>query len=310
MTFAIHSWTAADGAELRYGLLTSSDDAPLKNPRRGMVFVPGLGGSVKNSLVFFNALLQHFSPIVVPDLRGFGLNEHHPLPNPIQFVDDLNGLIAHAAPLHTGQQPWMLGGISLGGCVVSHYLGQPVNKANLSTFLLPDSVWLLAPAVQEHPQMFRWRYVAKTLWTLFTRPQTLIQLPYGLEALTQNPAVLASKQYQQHMADFYIPAGFLWQLRRFNRSAGLQLHGVTQPIHLSIPLADRIICPTAMERLFQQLPLHPHHFCGRYPGLYHDVPLEIQMPAVVADVGAWASQLPFVLRRTQPNASAPFPSVV
>jgi hypothetical protein len=158
--------------------------------------------------------------------------------------------------------------------------------------------------------MFQWRYVAQTVWTMLTRPQTLIQLPYGLEALTQNPAVLASEQHQQHMANFYIPAGFLWQLRRFNRSAASQLQGVTQPIHLSIPLADRIICPNAMDRLFQQLPFHPNHCCGRYEDLYHDVQLETQMPAVVADVGAWAGQLSVAAGSAQSNASVPVLSVV
>ena len=286
MTFAIHSWTAADGDELRYGLLTaSSNELPLKSPRRGLVFVPGLGGSVKNSLVFFNALLQHFSPIIVPDLRGFGLNEAKALPNPTQFVADLEGILTQVAPAYFAESPWTLGGISLGGCVVSHWLGSAGHTVG------PDSAWLLAPAVQEHPKAFKLPYVAKTLWTMLTAPSSLVKLPYGLESLTQNPAVLASEQHQHHMETFRLPAQFLWQLRDFNRTSVKAMRAIACPVHVSIPLADRIICPNAMERAFLQLPYHQSHRRQSYKGLYHDVPLEIGMRDVVADVAAWCDSL-------------------
>jgi len=285
MTFTIHSYTAADGMELRYGLLTSSHDAVLAPPHRGMVFVPGLGGSVKNSLVFFNALLQHFNPIVVPDLRGFGLNDSHPLPHPKQFVSDLACVGNQVVPQYFSEMPWTLGGISLGGCVVSHWLGGARSK------IAPDSAWLLAPAVKEHPDAFQWPYVAKALWTMLIAPSSLVQLPYGLESLTTNPAVLASEQHQQHMTNFRIPARFLWKLRAFNRSAVKAYPSIELPVHLTVPLSDQIICPAAMEASFQKLPSHSLHQCKKYEGLYHDVSLEIGMRGVVDDLAAWCRML-------------------
>ena len=221
----------------------------------------------------------------MPDLRGFGLNEAQALPNPTQFVADLEGLIAQVVPQHFVERPWTLGGISLGGCVVSHWLG----SADLTAG--PDSAWLLAPAVQEHPKAFKLPYVAKTLWTMLTAPSSLVKLPYGLESLTQNPAVLASEQHQHHMETFRLPAQFLWQLRGFNRSSVAAMASIGVPVHLSIPMADTIICPQAMQRAFHQLPPSALHQCQQYQGLYHDVPLELGMRDVVADLAAWCQML-------------------
>jgi pimeloyl-ACP methyl ester carboxylesterase len=70
--FQIHEYSGADGNPLRYGKLTNPNQ-----PTQGgkaMLFVPGLGGSVKGALSFLEQLLPEYSPIYGPDLRGFGLN--------------------------------------------------------------------------------------------------------------------------------------------------------------------------------------------------------------------------------------------
>ncbi|MFN8614328.1 MAG: alpha/beta fold hydrolase [Vampirovibrionales bacterium] len=287
MVFSIHTYGAADGAELRYGVLTAPQQASLSSPRQGLVFVPGLGGSVKNSLVFFNALLRHFSPIIVPDLRGFGLNDYHPLPHPRQFVADLNTLLEQLPHTVGLKPPWLLGGISLGGCVISHWLGQSFTQSEFS----PLGAWLLAPAVKEHPKAFDAQYVAQTLWAVAVRPKALMALPYGLEALTQNPAVLNSPAHQEFMANFRLPARFLWQLRGFNRSSVQHYANMALPVHMSVPLADRVICPQAMQQAFTQLKPHVKHGLVAYPGLFHDVPLEQAMGSVITAVAQWADEL-------------------
>src|SRR5689334_5112463 len=79
--FVANEYTGADGEILRYGELLNSRQ-PSSN--RALLFIPGLGGSIKSALEFLEALLPVHSPIYGPDLRGFGLN---PLQDPLHQAD-------------------------------------------------------------------------------------------------------------------------------------------------------------------------------------------------------------------------------
>ena len=114
--FEIIQYKGTAGYPMRAGRLTT---AGTNGADRAMLFIPGLGGSVKGALDFLEQLQPAYGTIYGPDLRGFGLN---PLETPLNgagmLLPDLDAFYQQVlAP--AGHQELALCGISLGGVLAT-----------------------------------------------------------------------------------------------------------------------------------------------------------------------------------------------
>lgn len=289
MTLSVHDYASLSGEPLRYGVLSPPENIidVTQGRRKPMVFFPGLGGSVKNALVFFNAMLPTAAPIYVPDLRGFGLNEHFDLPHPAHFVNEARHFLNSVVLGHHSDTPLIIGGISLGAALATRLFEWP--EVNTHTHRL----LLVAPAFRENPAMFPLPLVMQTAAKVMLEGALApVKLPYGLEALTRNPQVLADPKHQEHTDNFRLPAQFMWRLRQFNRHAAKQIKHVNVPTCMVIPGQERVVDPFAMESAFQQLSNNPSrsgatHHRLYYPEAFHDVFIEPEVLTIARDVSHW-----------------------
>lgn len=286
MPLQVHSYQSLRGDELRYGLLVPADEPASNNVlnRKPMVFFPGLGGSVKNALVFFNALLPAAAPIYVPDLRGFGLNDSHTLPEPSHFVAEARHFI-NTVVLARHVSPVVVGGISLGAALATRLFQWPEVTEHAHKLLL------VAPAYREHPKTFPLPIVAKTALSIITQgADALIRLPYTLSDLTRNEAVLNDPRHQEHMDTFRLPMRFAWQLRQFNRGAIKALNAINVPSCIVVPEQDTVCCPRAMKSSHQQLARMFPSTLLTYPEARHDIFLEPEVLTLAGDVCHWLAR--------------------
>jgi alpha-beta hydrolase superfamily lysophospholipase len=261
--FEVRSYTASDGIPLKYGLL-SHPTPPTSG--QGLLFIPGLGGSVKGALHFLELLLPHYNPIFAPDLRGFGLNPvESPLPKAPIIWQDLEAF--HQQILHP-QTPDKIAlcGISLGGV--------------LSTLLATrhpqrfSSVTLLAPAYKPHPQTFSPAYVLRNVLShLFLGGKARTRLPYGLEAITRNPAILNDPQFNGALKMPLTP-GFLLGVRDWCNQAMREIKTLQIPALMVVPGQDIVCDPKAMRQAYERIPLNTPKQLLNYPDFYHDVLFE------------------------------------
>lgn len=285
MTLHIKTYCSIRGDELRYGVLTPTQNADFRQEwserRKPLVFFPGLGGSVKNALVFFNALLPVASPIYVPDLRGFGLNEACKLPDPIHFVAEARHFI-NSVVLANESTPLWVGGISLGAALATRLFEWPELREHASKLLL------VAPAYREHPNTFPLSVVGKTaLDVMLKGPDSLVRLPYGLDDLTRNEAILTDPRHQEQMENFMLPISFAWQLRQFNRGAVKQLSNISIPSCVVVPEQDTVCCPKAMVKASRRLGKKHDATLLTYPQARHDIFLEPEVLMLADDVSQW-----------------------
>ncbi len=278
MSFYVEEYVAADGNTLRYGKLVNPN--PTQN--RAMVFIPGLGGSVKGALNFLTTLLPHYSVIYGPDLRGFGLN---PIQTPLfhiqSIIDDL--LVFHDILAQQGHSGFDLSGISLGG--------------SLSTLLLTEyksryafdyqRYIALAPAYQAHATTFTTRYVlTNVLGRLFKGKHYTTRLPYGMAQITRNPEILNDPNYAEGLA-MDLAIDFLLSLKALNKRALGATRKIQTPTLMFIPGADVICDAQAMRRGFNQIPAPK--LCREYPGVFHDLLLEPEASEIAQEAFAWLS---------------------
>ncbi len=272
--FTIESFEAADGTRLRYGKLT--DPHRGEPAKRSMLFVPGLGGSVKGALSFLEAMLPTFDPIYGPDLRGFGLNEHAPLPHPDMHLDDLlafqhhTELIAHPATT--------LCGISLGGTISTKLAAKQREDF--------ESLILVAPAFRSSSICFPPSFIARhTLGRLLRGVEYKTALPYCIKKLTRNLEALANPVYMGE--PLVLPVDYLLKISLFNMVAFHRVKEIAIPTMVIVPGSDVVCDPDGMRAGYHRIPNHVPKLLKDYPDLYHDVLMEPEVPEVAQDVLDW-----------------------
>jgi alpha-beta hydrolase superfamily lysophospholipase len=88
-TFTVETFEAQDHQLLRYGRIDIDEPQSGVN-RHPVIFVPGLGGSVKFAISFLKRLVPDHGPVYSLDARGIGLNEGlNPQPHPAEYIKDL-----------------------------------------------------------------------------------------------------------------------------------------------------------------------------------------------------------------------------
>ena len=261
---------------MRAGRLTT---AGTNGADRAMLFIPGLGGSVKGALDFLEQLQPAYGTIYGPDLRGFGLN---PLETPLNgagmLLPDLDAFYQQViAP--AGHQELALCGISLGGVLATLLAARHPERFS--------KVILMAPAYKPHPQTFTLSYTLQnTLAFLFKGKKALTQLPYGMEALTTNPAILNDPQYL-HMEPLILNAGFLLGVRDLCQNAFSEIQQLRLPTMMVIPGRDIVCDPAAMRAAFARIPEQTPKVCHEYPDFYHDVLFEIGHAQIAQALLQW-----------------------
>lgn len=267
--FTIESDSGTDTPPMRYGRLEG------ENPEGGvLLYVPGLGGSVKGALHFLTHLRPLFGMIYGLDLRGFGLNSALPVPSPSGFLADLDAFwqrhdLDACAPV-------TLCGMSLGAIVATHWaLARPGRFSRMV---------LVSPAFKPHRDTFPWHYaLRRVLGRALTGPSHQTTLPYTIERLTRNPALLQAEELL--FTPPTVPTDFLLATRPFAAAAWRGLPTLALPIMMVVPGADQVCDPVAMKRAYERI--RAPKILHLYPSLKHDALMETEAPQLAADTLAW-----------------------
>lgn len=276
MTFTVEEYMASDGSPLRYGKLVN----PNPKNNRALMFIPGLGGSVKGALVFLQTLLPEYAVIYGADLRGFGLN---PVETPILHVQPiLADLLAfHDFLGQQGHVGYDLAAISLGGSLSTLMLTAYKDQHKIQY----DRHVVLAPAYQAHAKTFTLGYVIRNIVGRLLKGKTYTTyLPYGLGQITRNESILNDPQFTGALG-MPLSIDFLLSLRALNKQALSSTKQLETPTLMFIPGEDLICDANAMRRGFNQIPAQKE--CREYPGLYHDLLLELQITEIAEEARQW-----------------------
>ncbi len=279
--FKVHEYTASDGKVLRYAKITNPKR---HNTGKALLFIPGLGGSVKGALPFLSLLMETYSPIYSPDLRSFGLN---PIPTPLKessiLVNDLKSFYHDVLNGETQDVRVDICGISLGGV-----LATLLTADNQHAF---ERLTLLAPAYKAHAKSFPLSYQVKNIIGRLTYgDKHKTQLPYGIEALTRNPRYLNDPQYRD--AEKYdLSIDFLMSVKTLNETAFNRVRNITTPTLMVVPGADIVCDPSAMKAGFHRLPEMTPKRLATYPNAYHDILFEEEVTDVAKEMIDFAGEL-------------------
>lgn len=278
--FLVQEYKGADGTPLRYGYLTSPDKP---QTGRALLFVPGLGGSVKGAIDFLEQLLPYYSPIYGPDLRGFGLN---PTDEP---VHDIKQITADLEAFHqqvivpAGHTELSLCGISLGGVLSTLMAAEHPERYK--------RLVLLAPAYAPHPKSFSLGYTIKnTLAFLIQGKNARTSLPYGVDALTTNEEILKDPQYTEN-PPLVLSPGFLLSVRFLSIKSLKAAKQLRIPTMVIIPGQDIVCDPKAMRQGYQNIPASTPKVLKEYPDFYHDVLFETGHSEIAQEVLGWSTSL-------------------
>jgi alpha-beta hydrolase superfamily lysophospholipase len=282
----LETYKGVDGRALRYGVYRN----PKNTSGRALLFVPGLGGSVKGALGFLECLLPHYSVIYGPDLRSFGLNtyadDEEVLSHTRFAIPDLEAFHQQvlAEKLKNGEiQDLTLCGISLGGVM-----------ATLLAAAHPERyqrLVLLAPAYKPHAQAFSLGYTVRNILAfLFKGGKGMTQIPYGLPELTSNPLLLEDPVLQAQLP-LKVSRGLLLGIRTLCAQAMKSVKRLTMPTMVVVPGKDVICDPQTMRRAYESIPASTPKFCQEYPDFYHDVLFESGHPQIAEDILTWITRL-------------------
>ncbi len=285
----LKNYTGADGKALRYGELRANE-APATSEI--MLFVPGLGGSVKGALRFLEPLQEQFKVIYGPDLRGFGINlftpEQPPLFHTNDLLADLNAfyetVMLPEIEASQGNRQIVLCGISLGGVLATLLAERYPERYRV--------LILLAPAYKPHPRAFSLAYTLRALVKhLLQRQKARVTLPYGVKSLTQNPLILEDPQYAE-LPPIQLSPGFLLGVASLGKRAVADMKTLRVPTLMIVPGQDLVCDPAAMRRTFQKLPVATLKKLVEFPDFYHDILFENEQEAILQAVLAWCDQSP------------------
>jgi alpha-beta hydrolase superfamily lysophospholipase len=257
---------------------------------RVLVFVPGLGGSIEFAQAFLAPLRPTFTAIMGVDLRQFGQNQS------VKAFDLADTFVDLCAYIDTCLLPYLetlekqtggtpevvLMGLSLGGLLATHLAHRyPALFSN---------VGLLVPAFAPSLQSFPLQWVVPNLLKLAVgnKHQT-IQLPYGLEAITRNQALLSSQALKAHApkVPLTLSLHFLSTIRHWQASGCNKAKQLPQPVWLCVAGQDKVTCSVTMQRVFKQLPSNQYHRLVRLPDAYHDVVIEPEASQLAEAFAKW-----------------------
>ncbi len=288
MTFSIETWQPGTSHGcLRYGLLAPQGyPTPDDEIATVLLFWPGLGGTVKNALGFFNRLLPTVQRIAVPDLQGFGLNDAVPLPSLQVHQQQAAAFLQHILARYPKAKV-VVGGISLGALLQASAVATPLPSR------VVGQCWV-APAFKAHPGSFSLQYqLQSAIKAMLGKP---ISLPYRLEQLTRNPQVLADERHHAHSRNFRVPMGYLWQIRALGNRVRQQLcqRPAVVPTFVALPGQDVVCCPDTMGQVAWQMIDNSAPNVVKlvaYNNMYHDMLLEPDMPIMADEVVCWIESL-------------------
>ncbi len=280
--FYVQSFKSVDETPMRYGILRSE---PLQEVQAPVIFIPGLGGSVKNALSFLERFLPHHGAVYSMDARGFGLNEaQSPHPNPQDYLRDFHQFVLHLqekALIQSQSTPILLG-ISLGGVFATLYTTNYTHpfKAEI----------LVAPAFHPHPQLFSWRFKLQNYsMVLFKGSKALTTLPYGIHELTKNSDRHDDPWFQNPLT---MPTLYLFFVDMLCKKAFKCSQQIQIPTAVVVPELDVICNPDSMKLAYQQIS-QDHKALFSYANLYHDVFMEPEsdQEKVYQDLHQWLSKM-------------------
>lgn len=261
----------------------------LVNPKRpatdkALLFVPGLGGTVRFALAFLDAMLPHYSCIYAPDLRGYGLNYREaPLDSLKPIIRDLESF--HQAILNpSSHQALDLCGISLGGILATMLASQ-------WRFYKEDykRLALLVPAFKASPVKFTPAYVFRQITQRYLLGNKYTRLPYGIDSLTQNTRFLEGEEkYGGDPLRFSVD--YLLEVRSLGLKAMKQVKRLEIPTLMAIADKDVVCDPKTMRRAYRHLPESLDKKLLEYPTLYHDILMEEEAPEIGEAVGSWLNR--------------------
>jgi len=269
--------------EYHYGIISqnSNDMTDQAVAHQALIFVPGLGGSVKGALDFLTGLLPVYNPIVAMDLPGFGLNSHLLPQSPKYYTHLLDAFWqSEAIQEALANKPFAVAGISLGGSTATHWASQHPKRFS--------QLILIAPAFKasrySFPLTFVLRHVLKR--AIQGRSATLT-LPYDINSLTRNQTFLDGQQ--QHFQPLTLPVDFMLAIDGFNTKARRLCRKLHTSTLMLVPGQDKVCCPKAMKQAFQSIPA-PNKQLKVYPDAYHDLLIEPELPTLIEDIQHWSSK--------------------
>ena len=255
---------------------------------RLLFFIPGLGGSVDHAKPLLNPLISSIDTIISVDCRSFGRNKTVPLFDVAEIYADLQHFIEKILPPYLAQQAIeatevILGGISLGGLMATYLAKdypQPFQK-----------VALFVPAFKPNMAVFPLRWVVPNLLKLaFTKDKKSVRvwLPYGVEAITRNPAylngTLPAPEVPLSLSLNFLKTIKDWQGKRLKNT----LNSLKQSVFLCVAEQDKVSSTHEMKRLFfEELPPSKSHRLLSLPDAFHDVLLEPEAPWVAQALAHW-----------------------
>lgn len=282
VNFTVETFEATDKTPLRYALMRSENPPNEQHP---IVFVPGLGGTVKSAISFLERLVPHHGPVYSMDARGFGLNEHlAPKPFPGSYLQDFQQFIHHLQeqgqllPQHTP----ILIGLSLGGVYATLHVIQ-----NQHPF---KGLILVAPAFCPHPKLFTLGYKLKNYTQVLLKGvKAMTTLPYGIKDLTRNSDLYEDPNFTDPLV---LPSFYLFLVERLCKKAYTQTHRIHVPTAVVVPEQDMVCDPQAMQLAYDRIP-HPNKTLLRYTDLFHDVMQEPEADQcqICQDLSRWIASL-------------------
>lgn len=266
-----------DQPALRVAVLTPK--AGEATGQRPLLFIPGLGGTVKASLEFLEGLTGAATPVYGLDPRGMGLNEGFSLSNPPEadyasFLDDLTRCLEWIKTRHNGQTPY-IAGLSLGGIFASLLQLRYPNGPGLI---------LMSPAFAPHPKLFTWGFRLNSIARMLLKGgKARISVPFAVNETTRNEVKRADPELQ-------IPGSFpphaLFAMEFAARKTMRELGKIQAPVLMLVPEEDIVCAPVAMQSAYARFP-HPGKALHVYPGLYHDLTSEPEAHLIQADIVQW-----------------------
>src|SRR6478609_825448 len=232
----LEHYEAIDGRSLRYGVYHNPDNKSGK----ALLFVPGLGGSIKGALGFLACLLPHYTYSSGVDLRSFGLNTsedgEEALSHTRHLLADMEAFHQQvlSSKLKQGKiRDLTLCGISLGGVISTLMLQQNPKRY--------QRLVLLAPAYKPHPNSFPLGYTLKNILAFLLKGgKGITEVPYGIHQLTRNQALHNDPAITEHLP-LKLSRGLLLGVRDLCTQARQAVKHIPIPTMIVVPGQD-VIC--------------------------------------------------------------------
>jgi len=243
---------------------------------RVVVFLHGIGAHAGPFRGLATELLSSVDAVYLPHMRGHGLSdgERAALGGPSRVLSDIEAVLQHVRAQHPGAEV-VLGGESMGGLFALAYTA--------SRHSAPDRLLLLAPALKlrgvssVHPSQWfplAWRTLRHGFPLDTTAHDEVARHETFRQKCRTDPAMLSRA-----------PLGYLITIGRFQRRWSARYPGrVTVPVMVIQGTGDRLLDPTAAERLSDLLPEAVFH---RVEGGWHNLLWDPTTPDTIASIKAW-----------------------